>query len=1244
MQRGPRRRRRQTAGTDHGVTYGEGADKDVAEHAQVEVKQILREAYKLAQSTKEKLARKKAHSLAQLGQGKEGIAEAPAGSHRALAASDEHAFFLIDRRKKHEIAVRDHPNKMRYWLEFVNFEETVAKDLHRCRDVFRRAMEHLTGNSDVIMHRVAFEERLGNVDEAINVCVRGLTRFPKEDRLYYKFALLQEADGNILENPFEQWLSRVSPVCDNIDDIGVPPLESFRCPIHESVPHAAFEHAVEWVLRNKQGKLAREVEAQCKGHTVIENDKSAFPTITAVRNLCQRYVCTFNDSTSWTYYARIEAEALRDTERADTVFIAGIHSVPTTMDGQPPYKGESPLMRLRLFLEFVQAVTRGDRYLKHRELLMRLWNACFSANEAKASAEEVDADLSECILRKLRGNLMFSVENADAYALQAADALPLSEGEEKCYLRACDALLNAEYMRISSDGAPFIAKLESDRMRTQFVHRVDRTMQLAKALIRDEWLAVDLVAESVVQRMPDEANVFAIATEMLETHDCAEITMENVSIVTDVLEKVLEFAATVNALVLRALQGQRANHHALTVHFIAFLQNQQDFVLFLSGYFEQMPELAALRQEMCASFLAVLMELNALFEAKCKSTSRSKRAKVADRQLFHPSVIALAQPIWVYLAGLDLSADKLPAVRKLLGASIGKACATRTIFSLEKSMDGIQDVQALFSANPTLCPSAYQNTLEVLNGIFRVYLANEVECGDATRVPTIASNWMQKVFEMASKDMKSLEALQKKVAAEGSLHSKADENKKALQLLFMHFCVNECMWEPWTMEFSENAAEPRETSSESAKMFFSLVEAIQRAHTAVFADESAPAHPSDLLSDISSWMLGRASMDIEALLQPSLTHLWESFAALTSLIAEAPCALCAMGMSAVSAPTELPQIQKVGSSIFGDGQMESSKSRLLQGNLLSPSTPDWAVIHDKLSSEFHDSASQEKCVEYITQRINTLIRMLTAATVAVNCRQGSNALDIPQSAQFFVHQRSSRKAANEAQCEPMSFACGYIPNNIKHLSTELAVYAKSVLTNMQPTADDASKWFAFLETILSAVQFVLLLAKHSSFDPTDAHRLNVNMGNVLKLSLDDNQDFMGNDADSNVVTIDMLQKAYASPSVTIEAAQHKDTTQIETLVGKCILPLHACAMYIRSVQPNLDDRFDDGLNAMQYVLVNVCQSYVQTMLKWGIEDLQTWVDALEALCAAESLAMGPPVEPADKPKMFKLFEIAEETM
>ena len=1242
MQRGRGRRRRQpqVSGPEKGVTAGEAVDKNIADKAHVSVDDILEQARILSASTGRKLSRRQMHADTQIAARSTATTLDEAGGKQALAASDERAFFIEERRTKHEIAVRDHPDKMRLWLEFAKFEETVARDLGRCRDVFQRAAEHLTKNADMTMQRVLFEERLGNFGVAIDICLRGASRFPKDERLYYRIAHLQECLGELDDNPFERWIARVSPIDADTKPASFPPLESFKCPLHEGVPHAAFERAVEWILKNQKAKWRRELFA-IKDKVL---DSANHPTLDSARQLCQRYVCTYNDSTSWAYYANTEADAFADIERAEHAFIAGIYAVPTTMDGNPPFRGESCILKLQVFHDFVEFLTKKNRYNRHRATVVALWHEHFSHMQKTRGAVD-EATLPQVVTERLQSSVSFSQDGVDVAVFDVVESNVLSAHEEKLYLATCDLLQATEQVRFTLEANVFLAFLRTDRVCMQFIHRVKGTAQRAKKLIHDEWIDADASKDRVIHRIPPDADVFEAVTELLKMRECEVLSAANCEIVLDAICTAFEFGSLVNTLALQSFKSEQTNLDTFRVRVVDFLQSQQNYVLFISDYLAKATNNAALSKDICTGFVDLLMRINDFLLVKPKKAHKSKaRKKTPTMQVCHPVVVSLAQPIWVHMALLEprITPESHTMLRKMLGMAIGKASAAQMLQGVDEQLieatDGLNiNLKQFFDERPSQCPCTYPNTLEALNGIFDVYLAQEAEFGESGRLVQVAANWAQKIHEVGARGINEIIALNTTLAEDDEVDRyTADLSRKALVHLFVYVCMHDALWEPWTVDAAEAGECVSEAQQKSTELFVALLRTLHKATAAVFPVDDSKSVSEQLKRIVSALHSTKVVEDDGALLQ-AVRYFWEVLSTATGIASGEPCAVCKMAVSIENGPDRAPKIQKVNEAIFSERQNASLKHKILEGNFLSPSSTDWGIIYSRVSSDLESNGTNGDCAAFANQRIRTLAIMLWAAAVVANRRRAAPSLPVSEQIAGYIANRSAQGA--ESGLDPLCFAQSFLQANIKLLADELAIYASTMLATVDAvSAENAGKCFEMLALIVYVAQFFTTIAKHASFREADATELAIEMWDVILGP-------KGESVNMTPMTLADIFTECSPAAVTIEGA---DDAELNSLVSKCIVPLKESSTYIGNVQPGLDSRFDDGLNALQHTLINICHAYVQKLLGWTMDGLREWTRHIDALVAEHAQADAQErgmlaVAAGEAPeKSFKLFALAEE--
>jgi len=266
------------------ITQGEAMDKGVS-NIQVTTEQLLVDAYDLAQP-------QTSHPTAR--------------PHRLLTDAVEINEYVERKRTEFEKSVTRQSGVVSVWLKYATWEAE-QKEITRARRIYERMLEYHYGNKNAWLRYVEFEQRFGFVQSACNVLQRAARKLPKEETLWYKWALLEETAGRTAEirTIFEEWIRTVP-----------------------NVAHSVWENYAQSEIRAKDFDAARVV--------------------------CSRFAMEKNDTGSWLYYARFE-ENRKEIERATSVYVTALQAMRS--------------VDTELIIAYAEFATRHGKYDTARALL-----------------------------------------------------------------------------------------------------------------------------------------------------------------------------------------------------------------------------------------------------------------------------------------------------------------------------------------------------------------------------------------------------------------------------------------------------------------------------------------------------------------------------------------------------------------------------------------------------------------------------------------------------------------------------------------------------------------------------------------------------------------------------------------------------------------------------------------------------------------------------------------------------------
>jgi crooked neck len=122
--------------------------------------------------------------------------------------AEEYQAHLRERRQHYEDNIRYRRDDIANWIKYAKFEEE-NQELERARSVFERALEVVSSRSpDLWLRYVELELRNECINHARNILDRAVQLLPRVDRLWYKYAYVEEMVQDISKcrAVFERWM------------------------------------------------------------------------------------------------------------------------------------------------------------------------------------------------------------------------------------------------------------------------------------------------------------------------------------------------------------------------------------------------------------------------------------------------------------------------------------------------------------------------------------------------------------------------------------------------------------------------------------------------------------------------------------------------------------------------------------------------------------------------------------------------------------------------------------------------------------------------------------------------------------------------------------------------------------------------------------------------------------------------------------------------------------------------------
>ncbi|KNH01798.1 pre-mRNA-splicing factor CLF1 [Perkinsela sp. CCAP 1560/4] len=1271
MARQGMRRKRQDP-TDQGVTFGQSALKDSVEVQKVSVQGIISQAHRLADTTERKIQKKKdslessfaneSHRSGQL------RLKAPQDNINAIANPDERAFVIAEKRKKYEIIVRDHPDKIRYWIEYADFEEKTIKSIDRCREIYDRAIAYHANNPEMIIHRGRLEERAGNAEEAVNIYKRiGIEKFPKESKFYYRIALLKERLGLVEDNPFDEWISRVCPpsIAGTPEDSTVDntPIRQWKSPIEESVPHVAFEHAIEWTIRTHKANLRAELSA-----SRLERNRgtSAQPdsVISQVRLACQKYVCTFNDSTSWGYYAKIESEVLKNPDRAELVYRVGIQSIPIEYLGKAPSKRHCLIMKLRLFKDFIDFLGATETYHKRKQCVRDIWNSQFTLSRVGTNSILPDGNSAKC--PKLSAFLLeqqaFYTPDEDVNEELPDDDFTLATREEELYIEVCRVMCAAEETSMDMGDNDFTLAVQSDQVYMQYVRRIERLLRFISLLVVKDWV-------SDVNPPADVTSIQSAPLELLPALKGLIEVIENGfaekdAIIDTVFAQVFRLCALVNGKLLRALRLRPRNFDSLMMRTICFLQEQRRIIALLCDILST--NIVDISKNVCIQYISLLEKVNELLLQKTlPKKGKDKNAPRGGR--FHPTFLFLAKPIWIRLASMELhrSSGVTEGFRKLMGGMIGKSCAigdfTGSFQHVWESFCNKQDFTSpILQDLPWHCPCRYPDPLMNLNGFFEFYLAQE---NDSDRIHMIMSSWQEKVGTLNH----HASAILSKAHQHANLSVWDDtpviaraamrEERRVLLSLYLYLCWKNSQWSAWV--FDSLGGVKTHLEEKGVCLILDSIQSVSDVTQLLLPlRKGKPLKISEMLENIPSKTFNLddrpTSKQEKNTLLLGVSALTDTLSTVLAVTADEHCTLCGKGVVVDCVEKRQAAHRKYAQRVHGDAQIENMNDRILNGDMLTPSTEEWSKMNTSMNDGDSESVKSfvEKCEKICIQRIERILSTVWSCAAVRRCLfdvgsdEDSGQRMPPEVCEFIRRQSESHRSHANASGE-MPLYCT-VPQifggNIRYLVSEIRVWLQAVLAKLRCTNFPlregemrtlTSTWREFSESILLCTQFVIFANGLFTASPLLAA---TSMRQILGETPEKPDEAEG---EGRFMSLKEVHDRLSVRHVEITSdSGDKRADQMEDLIAYCIHPLRLSSEYLGKVQILVDAQFDEALNMYQEMLAEVTRAYVEILLSWSIEDINTWKMNLvdESVQTARAIHQK---TTQNEGKKYKLFDIAK---